>query len=379
MKENSDIFAPIIQGHFNANISQNDFPESLKAGDISSLYKKDDNFIKKHYRPITVLPSTYKIYERLIESQMKAFACYFLNSLLCGFRENYSTQHALLHVIEDCRKALDSGNTAGAVLMDLSKAFDCLNHDLLIAKLEAYGFSRGALWLIQSYLNRRKQRVKVNGSFSTWIETSVGVPQGSVLGPLLFNIYLNDLFMFVTDCKIRNYADDTTIYVCDDNHENVLNKVESETLILSEWFRNNYMKLNGDKCHLMIFSQKSNDLSIKIGSTTIIESTEEKLLGVTLDKQLSFKTHVKSLCKKAGQKLHALSCISYLLDTEKLKHIMRAFILSQFSYVPLVWMFCDRHLDNKINHIHKKALSIAYRDSVSDFDTLLTRDNSVCT
>ena len=308
---------------------------------------------------------------------MKAFAHCFLNSLLRGFRENYSTQHALLRFIEDCRKALDSGNTAGAVLMDLSKAFDCLNHDLLIAKLEAYGFSRGALQLIQSYLNRQKQRVKVNGSFSTWIETSLGVRQGSVLGPLLFNIYLNDLLMFVTDCRICNYADDTTIYVCDDNHENVLNKLESKTLILSEWFRNNYMKLNGDKCHLMIFGQKSNDLSIKIGSTTIVESTEEKLLGVTLDKQLSFKTHVKSLCKKAGQKLHVLSRISYLLDTEKLKHIMRAFILSQFSYCSLVWMFCDRHLDNKINHIHKKALSIAYRDSVSDFDTLLTRDNSV--
>ena len=183
--------------------------------------------------------------------------------------------------------------------------------------------------LIHSYLNRRKQRVKVNGSFSTWIETSVGVPQGSVLGPLLFNIYLNDLFMFVTDCKICNYADDKTIYVCDGNHENVINKLETETLLISEWFRNNYMKLNDDKCHLMIFGEKSNDLSIKIGSTTITGSREEKLLGVTLDKQLSFKTHVQSLCKKASQKLHALSRISYLLDTEKLKHIMRAFILSQ--------------------------------------------------
>ena len=127
----------------------------------------------------------------------------------------------------------------------------------------------------------------------------------------------------------------------------------------------------------MIFGEKSNDLSIKIGNTTIKESTEEKLLGVTLDKQLSFKTHVQSLCKKASQKLHAISRISYLLDTEKLSQVMRAFILSQFSYCPLVWMFCNRHLNNKINHIHKKALSIAYKDSVSDFDALLTRDNSM--
>ena len=157
----------------------------------------------------------------------------------------------------------------------------------------------------------------------------------------------------MTDCKICNDADDTTIYVCDGNHENVINKLESETLIISEWFRNNYIKLNDDKCHLMTFGEKSNDISIKIGSTTIIENREEKLLGVTLDKQLSSQTHVQSLCKKARQKLHALSCISYLLDTEKLKHTMRVLSYLNLATAPLVRMFCDRHLDNKINHIHK--------------------------
>ena len=197
-----------------------------------------------------------------MECQMKTFARCFLNSLLCSFRENYSTQHALIRFVENCRKALDSRNIAGAVFMDLSKAFDCLNHDLLIAKLEAYGFNKRALQLIYSYLNGQKQRVKVNGSFSTWRETSVGVPQGSVLGPLLFNIYLYDLFLFVNDSNICNYADDTTIYVCDRNNENVINRLENETQILSDWFQNNCMKLNGDKCHLMIFGEKGNDLSI---------------------------------------------------------------------------------------------------------------------
>ena len=144
--------------------------------------------------------------------------------------------------------------------MDLSKAFDCLNHDLLMSKLEAYGFSRGALQLLHSYLDRRKQRVKVNGSFSTWKETTAGVPQGSVLGPLLFNIYLNDMFLFVLDSKICNYADDTAIYVCNRNHENITNRLENETKILSEWFQNNCMKLNVEKCHLMIFGGKSDSL-----------------------------------------------------------------------------------------------------------------------
>ena len=121
IKENSDIFAPVLQNHFNVSVSQNDFPEVLKAGDITSLYKKDDNFIKKNYRPITVLPATSKVYERLMESQMKAYARCFLNALLCGFRENYSTQHALLRFLENCRKALDSGNTAGPCLWTFQK------------------------------------------------------------------------------------------------------------------------------------------------------------------------------------------------------------------------------------------------------------------
>ena len=217
----------------------------------------------------------------------------------------------------------------------------------------------------------------MNGSFSTWRETTIGVPQGSVLGPLLFNIYLNDLFMFVNDAEICNYADDTTIYACDNNIEGIIETLESDALKIAEWFPNNCMKLNEDKCHLMIFGDKSNDISLNIGSVRIKESKEEKLLGVILDKTLCFKQQVKFICKKAGQKLHALSRISHFLDTEQLKRIMRAFILSQFNYCPLVWMFCNGALDNKVNRIHERALRITYKDMRSDLDTMLLRDNAV--
>ena len=196
----------------------------------------------------------------------------------------------ILSCIETCKKTLDKGGLAGALLMDLSKAFDCLNHELLIAKLSAYGFSMSALRLIHSYLNERKQRVKINGSFSTWRETTIGVPQGSVLGPLLFNIYLNDLFMFVKDAEICNYADDTTIYACDSNVESVVKTLESDALKIASWFPNNCMKLNEDKCHLMVFGDKSNEISLNIGRVTIKESTEEKLLGVIFDKKLCFNS-----------------------------------------------------------------------------------------
>ena len=215
----------------------------------------------------------------------------------------------------------------------------------------------------------------MNGSFSTWKETTIGVPQGSVLGPLLFNIYLNDLFMFVNDAEICNYADDTTIYASDNNIESIIETLESDPL--REWFANNRMKFDEDKCHLMIFRDKSNEISLNIGSARIKESKEEKLLGVILDKTLCFIQQVRSICKKAAQKLHALSRISHFLDTEQLKRIMRAFILSQFNYCPLVWMFCNTTLDNKVNRIHERALRITYKDMRSDFDTMLLRDNVV--
>ena len=161
------------------------------------------------------------------------------------FRKGYNTQHALLNLIEKCKKVLDKKGYAGAILMDLSKAFDCLDHELLLAKLDAYGFSKNALRFI--YLTDRKQRVKVNGAFSEWQETKLGVPQGSVLGPLLFNIYINDLFYLLKDTDICNYADDTTIFVCDNQLENIQNRLEQDALKLSGWFRENYMKLNDDK------------------------------------------------------------------------------------------------------------------------------------
>ena len=127
-----------------------------------------------------------------MQKQMLPFFQCLLSPLLCGFREGYGAQYALLNFVESCKKSLDSGGVTGTVLTDLSKAFDCLNHELLIAKLDAYGFSRNAMLFTYSYIHDRKQRVKVNGSFCTWAKTNLGVPQCLDLEPLLFNIYLND-------------------------------------------------------------------------------------------------------------------------------------------------------------------------------------------
>ena len=184
LKSNSFNFAPLLHRVLNEKIIQNSFPDKLKECDIMVLHKKDDASLKANYRPIACLPSISNIFERILENQIKQFASSFLSPNLCGFRKNYSTQHALLRFVECTKRALDRGETAGAVLVDLSKAFGCINHNLLIANLGAYGFRKEALTLIHDYLHGRRQRVKVNGSFSSRRTTFQGVPQDK---PSIYN------------------------------------------------------------------------------------------------------------------------------------------------------------------------------------------------
>ena len=250
-------------------------------------------------------------------------------------------------MLEIWKKAFDGKGIAGAILIDLSKAFDCLNHNLLLAKLDAYGFDKTTLKFIQNYLKNRKQSTKVNSSFSQWLELKYGVPQGSIHEPLLFNIFINEMFFFIKYANIANYADDNTVNAVKDNIEDLLKTLEDETCQILDWFRINEMKPNDDKCHLLICNHDQG--SVTLGHEKIEATNSVKLLGVTIDNKLNFTDHVSDLCKKGNQKLHALARISKYVQEDKLKIIMRTFVQSQFNYCPLVWMFHNRTLNNKIN------------------------------
>ena len=378
LKNNSDICSEPLQEIFNNCIGNPTFPDELKCADVSSLHKQKESIVKKNYRPISVLPTVSKVFERLLVNQVEAHIEQYLSTLLCGFRKGYNTQQALVRFLEKTKLCIDVGVKVGAVMMDLSKAFDCLRHDLLIAKLHAYGFSHDALPLIYSYLHNRQQRVKVNGSFSSLKQLTLGVPQGSVLGPLLFNIYINDLLFSLNNTDVCNYADDTTLFACDIDTDSVAATLELDSARAIKWFSDNYMKLNEDKCHLLTFGNISDDsVSVGIGSSIITNSTEEKLLGVTLDSKLSFEQHLSNLCQKVSKKLYALSRIAHYMDQNKLRILMKSFINSQFQYCPLAWMFHNRKLNTKINKMHERALRITYRDQESNFEDLLRYDNSV--
>ena len=186
-------------------------------------------------------------------------------------------------MLEALKQSLDKGLFSGILLTDLSKAFDCISHDLLIAKLQAYGFSKIALNLINDYLSNRFQQTKIGETFSTWLELIYGVPQGSILGALFFNVYINDLFLFSQHFHMANYADDCSPYEFSNSIDEVIIKLQNDSKCLINWYESNYLKANADKWHLLL-SDNCDDLSIKIGTETISNSTEEKILRVYFDK-----------------------------------------------------------------------------------------------
>ena len=374
--ENYEYFACYF--HENINYCLNEsltFPLDLKLADVSPIYKKKSKSSKDNYRPVSILSNISKIYERCIYDQVYSYFDKILSIYQCGFRKGYNAQHCLMMLIEKWKESVDNGGAFGALLTDLSKAFDCICHELLIAKLDAYGFDKKSLTLIYSYLSNRKQRVKINDSYSSWREISHGVPQGSILGPLLFNIFICDMFYFMADFEVANYADDSTPFSAKLDGKSVTEEIEISSATLFSWLNNNYMKVNTDKSHLL--SSGNNKLSANIDGNVIKSEANQILLGVNIDSNLSFNEHINTLCKKASAKLNALNRISGYMNFSKRRMIMKSFITSQFGYCPLIWMFHSRTLNNKINAIHERALRITFKDSTSTFEELLSKDNSV--
>ena len=178
---------------------------------------------------------------------MTSYLDTILSQNVSAYRKGYSTQHVLIRLLENCRNQLDQNKFVGWILMDLSKAFDSISHDLIIAKLNSYGFDQNALKLIYSYLKGRRQCVKINGKFSKFKPISSGVPQGSILGPILFNIFINDINYFIQEADLHGFADDHTLSAYSDNLEKLKNTLSKQADVAIDWLTENGMIANPSK------------------------------------------------------------------------------------------------------------------------------------
>ena len=210
------------------------------------------------------------------------------------------------------------------------------------------------------------------------VRTSIWRASGFGIGTSILYIYINDLFYQFINTNVCNIADDTTPYACDFDIVTLMRNLENDTMSAIVWFELNYMKLNQDKCHFLIFGNTPEYLWAKVGEHVIWESKQEKLLGLTIDKQLNFNAHLSDICKRASTKVTALARLVRFISFEKKRLLMKSFIESQFSYCPLIWMFCSRIMNKKINYIHERALRLVYEDYTSSFNDLLVKDKSVC-
>ena len=377
LKLSSKFVCNFIRDSINQSFRSGRFPNRLKLAEIIPIPKKGDSHSVGDYRPISILPTISKVFEKAMANQLSKFFESKFSDILCGFRKGHSTQHALVVLLRSWQKSLDEGKIVGTVLMDLSKAYDCLPHDLLIAKLSAYGVDLKSLRLLHDYLLNRFQRVRIGSCCSKWKKITSGVPQGSILGPLLFNVFLNDFFMFIKEAGLCNFADDNSLHVSDPSLDQVKRILERESSKSLYWFKINSMAANPAKFQTMFLGIRDYEIILNFDGITVKSTSTVKLLGVLLDSKLNFSAHVKSLCKSASQKTSALLRIRPFLNISCAKRLCSAYILSIFNYCPIIWMFGSKANNGLINKVQKRALRAIYKDFESPFELLLERNKSV--
>ncbi|MDQ5930176.1 MAG: hypothetical protein QG594_1963 [Bacteroidota bacterium] len=363
-KKCADELGPVLTNLFNLCLEKSEIPIDWKMAYITPIYKgKGIRSDLNNYRPISVISPIAKVFEILVAKKMKHYleSNGILHDSQFGFRAGRSCELALNTIVEDWREDLDDNREVVAVFLDLSKAFDTVDHQLLLKKMHFYNFSSKFVKLITNYLTDRAMKVKIDGCLSKSEPLKVGVPQGSVLGPLLFIVYINDLCHLPLKSKILLFADDTTFYLSGLHLNQVLEQISKDMQIVKEWLSNNRLILNISKTHAMHLSNKSNSVSdsnlfIEFDDEKIGFVTETKILGVILDNKLKFSSHIYTTCNKINSKSFLLSRSLHLFSTSFRPILFKLFIQSYFDYCSSLFLHSNKADRNRLEKSFNKSI-----------------------
>ena len=361
----------------NLSFEEGVYIDQLKIAKVVAIFKeKGCNMDCTNYRPISLLSNINKIIEKLMHERIYSFLekhkCIY--ELQFGFRSKHSTGHALTDLTEAIRKAMDESSFAVGVFIDLQKAFDTVDHEVLLSKLNHYGIRGIANNWFRSYLTNRQQYVTVNGKDSNLRIMKFGVPQGSVLGPLLFLIYINDLYLCVKHSTARHFADDTCLLIKNKSLKKIKKLINQDLKSLNAWLKANKISLNASKTEILIFRHHNKplnyDLKIKLDGKRLYPSKYVKYLGILIDSQLNWSYHVKSLVPKLARANGMLAKIRHYVSQESLRSIYFAIFSSLMNYGSHVWGQATNGNVKRIIKLQDKSIRIInfakYHDPTSE-------------
>lgn len=354
--------APFITHIVNCCLERGCFPEMWKTSLVKPLPKVNNPKAYNELRPISILPTMSKVLERIINMQMYDYVANnnILSDLQSGFRKGFSTTTLLLNITDNIIKSLDSGLATALILLDFSKAFDTLDHELLCSKLEYYGFDHISINFFKSYLSNRRQQVVIDNTFSQIASITSGVPQGSVLGPILFLIYTADIFNVIKYCKIQAFADDTQLSLSfKPQHVDIAcAHINHDLETLSEYSKSHNLKLNTSKCNVIIFCPKPSEYLVKthlklmMCNEPIRVANSVKNLGVIFDCRLRFEEYVSLLVKKAYLALKLLYRNKKIINFDLRKKLAETLVLPILNYGIILYYPClDRITQNRLQII----------------------------
>ena len=384
IKKVSHIISPILSDYFNIFMAEGCFPEILKIGKITPIFKKGNSEDIGNYRPVSTLPIFGKLFEKVIYSRIYSFVQSqgIVNPNQFGFRKSHSTSHAVNHSVKIIEDALKRQQHVLGIFVDLSKAFDTIDHKTLLSKLDGYGIRGNAHKLIRSYLSKRTQYTEVLGEKSDSLKVEYGVPQGSVLGPLLFILYINDISRSSALGLFIMFADDTNIFVEGMTINEAYRKGNEVLKAIQTYMRCNKLHINMTKCCYINFRPKTSKPLINEGETTndnlfienfpIKQVSNTKFLGVVIDENLSWDAHLTSLRRKLGYASSTLYKIRDNIPEYLRKELYHTLFESHLTYCISVWGGAPLCKTSKIWTSQKRCLRLLFGEKEAFVDKFRT-------